>query len=73
MVYTFDENGNKTKEEHVLVDKVLGERFLKPIDVIVSRYNSNSQLIEEEYFNHDALRRRIQSTYSQKNTDLRRP
>jgi hypothetical protein len=52
-VYTFDERGNKIKEEHILIDKTLGARLIKPIDVIVSRYDSQSRLTEEEYFDQD--------------------
>lgn len=52
-IYTFDEKGNKTKEEHVTVDKNLGQRLMKPIDIITFKYDSQSRLSEEEYFNED--------------------
>jgi hypothetical protein len=52
-VYTFDSKGNKTKEEHVTIDKNLGRRFLQPIDVIIFSYDSRGLLQAEEYFNED--------------------
>lgn len=52
-IYTFDETGNKTKEEHITVDKDLGQRLMKPIDVITFNYDSQGRPSEEEYFNED--------------------
>ena len=52
-LYIFDELGNKTREEHILIDRTLGARLVKPIDVIVFRYDSQSRLTEEEYFGHN--------------------
>jgi hypothetical protein len=52
-IYNLDDNGNKVKDEYILVDKSSGQRLLNPIDVTTYKYDAQRRLIETEYFKAD--------------------
>lgn len=52
-IYTQDDNGNKIKEEYVLVDKDIGQRTLNPVDVTTYKYDPQKRLLETAYFKAD--------------------